>query len=149
MIKKMNKKGLEFKLAFFALILVSMSVIAIGAWIGDWNKSYDAGLTYDLEEYNKLQELRGEANDQDAKINIKSTNVNELFEDTSLRGVFGVLNNIKTSFRMVFGEGGMLDALTHRFGLPDYITAGIMTLMSMAIIFTLIAIFFKLSRRNA
>ena len=34
----MNKKGLVFKDAFFAVMIVSLSIIAIGIWIGDWKQ---------------------------------------------------------------------------------------------------------------
>ncbi len=143
----MNKKGLVFKNAFFAIIIVSASIIATGVWIGDWNTNYNSGLTYDLQDYNKLDSMSQTAQAQKGNMSVKSsfdagqgaTN----FEGTSLRGVFGILNNIFNPFRVVFGDGGMIDSVTERWGLPDYIGEIILTLMIFSIIYALIAIFFR------
>jgi len=141
-----DKRGLEFKSAFFALIAVSMVIIAVGVIINDWNLKYHSGLNYDLGNYNKLNSVSDEATSQQTGINVKSTDTGENFEGTSIRGVWGILNNIYAPFRVVFGDGGMLDAVTERFGMPDYIRQGLVAMMIMAITFTLVAIFFRLSR---
>jgi len=141
-----NKKGLQFKSAFFSVIVLSMAIIAVGIIVDDWNTTYDAGLTPDLDDYDKLDEVSGTAKSQKEGITVKSSNTGEQFEDTSIRGVFGILNNIYAPFRVVFGDGGMIDSVTERFGLPDYIRQGIVTMIIMAITFALVAIFFRLSR---
>ena len=143
----MNKKGLVFKDALFALIFVSVAVIAIGSWIADWNLQYNAGLDYDLGTFNELDSVSNTAQSQKGNLSVKSafdagqgaTN----FEGTSIRGAFGVLNNIFTPFRVVFGDGGMIDSLTERWGLPNYIGEGILTIMIISITWALIAIFFR------
>jgi len=143
----MNKKGLVFKDAFFSILIVSLSIIAVGVWIGDWNINYSSGLTYDLQDYNELDAMSNEAQSQKGNISVKSsfdagqgaTN----FEGTSLRGVFGILNNLYTPFSVVFGDGGMIDSVTERWGLPDYIRQGVVTMMIMSITFALVAIFFR------
>lgn len=143
-----NKKGLVFKDAMFAIILVSASIISIGVWTNDWSENYGSGLTYDLgDDYNELDSMSQTAQAQKGNISVKSsfdagqgaTN----FEGTSLRGVFGILNNLYTPFRVVFGDGGMVDSVTERWGLPDYIGEILLTLMLTAITFALIAIFFR------
>ena len=141
-----NKKGMEFKSALFSLIAASMAVIAIGIFISDWNTTYNSGLNPDLSEYNKLNSLSSTAQSQKEGVTVKSSNTGEQFEDTSIRGVFGILNNIYAPFRIVFGDGGMLDSVTERFGMPDYIRQGIVTMIIIAITFALVAIFFRLSR---
>lgn len=145
----MNKKGLEFKLAFFALIAVSVSIIAVGSWIQQWNEDYDSNLSYDLGEYDKTSFIQNETSSQQGKIPITSTSTGEEFEGTSIRGVFGVLNNMYNSFRIVFGENGMLDSIGTRFRIPTFITQGIVAMMIIAITFALVAIFFRLPRRSA
>ena len=146
---EMNKKGLVFKNAFFALIAMSMIVIALGIWIAEWNDDYGAGLDNDLGEFNKLSSLSSEAQSQREAIGVKSARSDSSinFEGTAIRGVFGMLNNIYQSFRLVFGEGGMIDSVTDRFGVPDFIRQGVVTMMIMAITFALAAIFFRLPRR--
>lgn len=142
----MNKKAMEFKSTFFSIIAMSMVVIAVGIMVNDWNDKYNSGLTVDLEAYDKLDEMSDEASSQKEGVTIKSSNTGEQFEDTSIRGMFGFLNNIFSSFRVVFGDGGMIDSVTERFGLPDYIRQGFVTMIIIAIIFALVAIFFRLSR---
>ncbi len=145
--RKMNKKGLVFKDALFAIIFVSVSIIAIGVWIGDWNIQYNSGLTYDLGTYDELRSVSSTAQSQKGNLSVKSafdagqgaTN----FEGTSIRGAFGVLNNIFTPFRVVFGNGGMIDSLTARWGLPDYIGEALLTIMIISLTWALIAIFFR------
>jgi hypothetical protein len=143
----MDSKGLSFKLATFSLIAASLMIIAIGAWINDWNDIYDSGIAYDLDEYDESDTLSGQAQTQRDRIFVKSTNTGEEFEGTSLRGVFGVLNSIYSSFAIVFGDNGMLDSLQNRFGIPDYPMQSLVNFMTIAIIFALIAVFFKLPRK--
>jgi hypothetical protein len=144
----MNKKGLEFKLAFLALIVVGMCVVAIGDWIIKWEQDYDSDITYDLDSFNKIDAVSGDTRSMEEKIAIKTADTSTDFEGTSIRGVWGILNNIKNSFRMVFGENGMIDAISERFSVPAYIGYGLVAAMSIVIVFTLVAIFFRLSRRN-
>lgn len=145
----MNKKALSFKLAFFSIVMVSMSIIAIGAIITEWNEDYNSGIVYDLNEYNKLGEVSDTAQEQKENIIAKSTNPGEDFEGTSIRGVFGILNNIYESFRLVFGTDGMIDSITDRFGIPGYIVLGFITMMIFSITFTLVSVFFKLPKGSA
>jgi len=142
----MNKKGMEFKAAFFSVIALSLIVIAIGITLDDWNETYDSGLNPDLDDYNKLDEMSATSSSQKEGVTVKSSNEDVRFEDSSIRGVFGILNNIYAPFRVVFGDGGMIDSVTERFGLPDYIRQGFVTMIIMAITFALVAIFFRLSR---
>jgi len=144
-----NKKGLEFKLAFYSIVILSMTIIAVGIHINEWNTVYESGLVYDLGEYNELDAMSGRASGQQGNMSVKSSVQGEEFESTTIRAVYGILNNIYAPFRVVFGNDGMLDSVTERFGLPDYIRQGLVTLMFFAITFSLIAILFRLTRRNA
>jgi len=138
-----NKKGLVFKDAFFAIIVVSLAIIAVGVWVSDWNTQYSSGLTYDLGEYSELDSMSAQASSQKGNVSVKSSFATADFEGTSIRGVFGVLNNIFTPFRVVFGDGGMIDSITERWGLPDYIRQGVVTMIIISITFALVAIFFR------
>lgn len=143
----MNKKGLVFKDALFALVFVSVSIIAIGIWVNDWNEQYDSGLTYDLGDFNELDSVSSTSQSQKGNLSVKSAfdagQGAANFEGTSIRGAFGVLNNIFTPFRVVFGDGGMIDSVTNRWGLPDYIGEALLTLILISITWALIAIFFR------
>ena len=136
---------MEIKNALFSIVAMSMMIIAIGVIIGDWNNQYDSGLTYDLEsDYNKLSSISGTAEEQEGRITVSSASSSESgdFEGTSIRAAFGILNTIYTPFQVVFGNGGMLDAVTERFGIPDYIRQGFVTIMVFGLTFALIMIFF-------
>jgi len=144
MIKLKDKRGLIFKNAFFAIIIASVAILAIGVWVDEWNTDYSSGLTIDLDDYDQLDEVSGEAIGQEGNISVKSSfNKADDFEGTSLRGVFSVLNDLYRPFRVVFGEGGMLDSLTDRWGMPDYIRQALVAMMIIAITWAIIAIFFR------
>ena len=144
-----NKKAFQIKSAFFAIIVLGLVITAVGVIVNGWNTTYNAGLSYDLQGFNQVDSVSSTAQSQQEGVNIKSANSGIDFAGTSIRGVFGILNNIYAPFRIVFGDDGMLDSITERFGLPDYIRQGIVVMMIMAITFTLVAIFFRLSRDSA
>ena len=142
-----NKKGLQFKSGLFALVVMSMSIIAIGIWVNDWNTAYDSGLTYDLGDYNRLDDISQYASSSKGNLSAKSSfdttaNIGD-FEGTSLRGAFGIINNIFSAFNVVLGEGGMIDSIEERWGIPNYITLAIVTLLVFEILFSIIALFFR------
>jgi len=139
-----DKRGLVFKNAFFAILVASAAVIAIGLWVDEWNTDYDAGLTYDLDDFDKLDEVSGEAVGQEGNVSVQSSfRGSEDFEGTSLRGVFRVLNDLYRPFRVVFGEDGMIDTLEDRWGMPEFISQVLLAMMIMAITWAIIAIFFR------
>ena len=144
-----DKRGLEFKLAFFAIIAISVVTIAVGIWVNDWNDTYNSGLTYDLQDYDELDSMSGQAKAQQGNISVKTSFSEDNFEGTSLRGAFGVINNMFAPFRVVFGEGGMIDSVTTRWGMPDYIRQGIITMMIIAITFALVALLFRKTEGTA
>ena len=139
-----DKRGLLFKNAFFAIAVVSVAILAIGSWVGEWNTDYNAGLTVDLDNYDQLDNLKGEAKGQEGNISLQSSfNKGTDFEGTSLRGVFSILNDLYRPFRIVFGDGGMIDSLEDRWGLPEYVSNFLFVVMMFAITFAIIAIFFR------
>jgi len=141
-----NKKGLQFKSAIFAVVAVSLAIIAIGVWVNQWNQDYDAGLTYDLGEYSSLDEMSAYASSSKGTVAVRSsfdTTGGGDFEGTSLRGAFAIINNIFIPFNVVFGSGGLIDSIEDRWGIPNYITIGLVTFMIIAIIFSIIALFFR------
>ena len=139
-----DKRGLVFKNAFFAIIIASVAILAVSVWVGEWNTDYGDGLTVDLADYDQLDEVSGEAVDQEENIAVKTSfNKGDDFEGTSLRGVFAVLNDLYRPFRVAFGEGGMLDSLTDRWGIPDYVRQALVAMMIIAITWAIIAIFFR------
>ena len=141
----MNKKGLSFKLGIYAIFVVSAAVIAIGVMVGSWNVTYSSGLDYDLGDLNEMDEMSSQVQAQQGNVTIESSFDQGLtnFEGTSLRGVFGIINKIYAPFRVVFGDGGMVDVVIDRFGVPDYIRQLIIVLMIVAITFALVALFFR------
>lgn len=138
-----NKNGLVFKNALFALVAISMAIIAIGIWIDDWNTQYNSGLTYDLGNYSKLDEMSTYASSSQGNLSTKTSLDTGDFEGTTLKGVYAILNNFFTPFDVVFGNGGLLYSIQDRWKIPSYITITIITLFTMAIILAIIAILTK------
>lgn len=140
---------MKFKSLFFSIIIMSLVAIAIGTWINEWNEDYQSGLTYDIAEFNHLDEMSAEAQSQQGNIPVTGVSASDIssgdFEGTSLKGVFSILNNIYEPFRVIFGDGGMIDAVTDRFGIPNSIRITLVTMIIMAVTLTLVAIIFRRS----
>jgi len=88
---KMNIKGATIKNMFFAVIVVSVVVLAAGTIVGEWSNYYDSGLTYDLNEYSDLDTFSSEAQTQ--KTGITPSDVDPGtgdFEGKILRGGYGI-----------------------------------------------------------
>ena len=146
--KYMNKKGLEFRSAFFSIIVVSMVIIATGIIVNGWGERYGSGITYDLGGYDYLSNMTNEGNSQEGKLNQDVATTDSDFESSTYRGIYRIIINIYGPFKIVFGNDGMVDSITERFGLPDYVRWGITTMMVMAITFTLVAIIFRMTGRK-
>jgi hypothetical protein len=145
--QKLNKKGLQLKNTFFAIIVVSMVIIAAGVIVGEWNPIYHSGLTYDLGEYNNLDDMASEAGVQQDRITPDDPDpgAGADFEGKMLRGGYGILGRIFTPFASVWG---MFNSVEERFGLPSYVAEGVIALMTFALITTLIALFLRQLRSN-
>ena len=145
----MNKKGLRLKNAFFAIVAVSMVIAAVGIIVGEWNVAYDTDLANDLGEFNTLQNISAEANRQQGRISPNDPDPGTNFEANTFRGVYGIISDIYRPFRIVFGDSGLLDSVTERFGLPDYVRQGLVTMFIFAFTFSIVAIVFRLGRTAA
>lgn len=143
-IQKLNNKGMQIKLAFFAVIAVSVALIASGVWVSQWNSKYESGIMYDLKGLNKLDEVSGTAGSQQGRLSPNSPDPGSDFETNTYRGAFGIISNIYEPFRIVFGEGGMIDSITDRWGIPNYIRQALVTLIIIAFTFALVAIIFRI-----
>jgi len=142
----MNKKGLEFKNFFFALIAFSMFIIASGTIIGEWNIKYGSGLDNDLGAFNKLDSITNDTLNKKGKISTTDPAPGEDAEAQTFRGVYGIMGAIFSSFDIVIGDDGLINSIFDRFQIPDYVKQGIIAAMLISIIFTLIAIIFRLGR---
>ncbi len=140
---------MEFKKLMFAIIAVSMMVIAVGVIVDSWGDYYGSGVTSDLEELNVLDEISSTAESQKGTISPQSGEASSDFETGMFRGGYGIITSIFSPLRVVFGEDGMIDQVVERFGLPDYVYNGWVAFFIFAIIFTIIAIIFRLGRTAA
>lgn len=147
--QKLNKKGFEFQSAFFSIIIFSMFVIAIGIWVNGYNDAYGTGQQSDLDEYDKLDTVSSQAIGQKSQIGASDPDPSDDAEANTYRGVYGVLTNTYSSFDVVFGEEGMLQAMSDRFNIPFYVVQGIIAFIMIAVTFTLVAIIFRLGRARA
>lgn len=146
-LKIMNKKGFEFKSAFYAIIIMSMVLIAVGVIVGNWGEQYNSGINYDLEEYNQLDSISSEAQYQEGQITPQDSDIGTGdFEGRIFRGGYGILGNIFSPFRSIFN---MLESIETKFGLPSYVMEGVITMMFFALITAIIAVIFRLNRSNA
>jgi hypothetical protein len=145
--QRVNKRGLQLKSAMFAAVIVSTIIISVGVIIGEWGLEYDSGINYDLSEYDNLHELSQEAQDEKTKITPQDPDPGSGdFEGKLFRGGYGIIGRIFLPFRSIFN---MLESVENRWGLPSYVTETILTLMYLALIYSAIAIIFRLPQRSA
>lgn len=148
-ITKMNKKGMEFKSGLFAIVAVSIIVIAFGTIITEQTSVYGSGATSGLSSYDQLDNISETSGNYRSKISPNDEDPSSDAESNTFRGVYGIMANIFQTFDIVLGDDGMLDDLTVQFGLPSYVRQGVITFIMIAITFSLIAVIFRLARRSA
>lgn len=146
---KMNKRGVQLKSAFFAIIVFGLAITAVGIIIDGWSDYYGSGINYDLQGYDKTSSISSTVNEQEQQLSPQSPEIDSNYETNTFRSVYGIVTNILNPFRVVFGNGGMIDNVTERFGIPDYIRIALVTMMISAFLFTLVAIIFRLLRESA
>lgn len=142
----MNRKGLELKSSMFAILIVGVFAVASGIILSGWNNQYNSGLTPDLEGFNKIDIISEQTKTQQGKISTNDPDPGSDAEANTFRGVYGILANIYEPFRIVFGEGGMIDSVTDRFGIPNYIRQTLVTMMIASLTFAIAAIIFRIGR---
>ncbi len=146
---KMNKKGLEFKAGFFAIVAISMAVLAYATIIDQQAIKYDTLAISEVGQYDNLDEVSGTAEGYESSLTPEDPEPGEDAETGTFRGVYGIITGLFSAFNLVTGSGGMIDSAITQLGLPTYVRQGIVTLMFIAIAFSLVAVIFRLSRGTA
>jgi len=144
-----NNKGLVFKNVFFAIIIFGMIVIGMGVFISDWNRYYNSGVTSDLDEFSRSDEIASTAGVYVEKTTIGDAGSGQDAEVSTFRGAYGILGTLNRAFGVVTDSDGLVSMATDRFGIPSYISYAVVTLMIFAVIFGVIAVVFRLSRGAA
>lgn len=142
--KYMNRKGLQFRNAFFAVLIIGMAVTAFGIIINEWNIYYGSGLTYNLGGLDRSGEISTTIEGYQTKVAPSSPDIGNDYQSNILQSVYGVITNLMAPFSVVFGDNGMLDAIASMVGLPDYVTKTIVTMMILSVVFAVVAIIFRL-----
>lgn len=138
---------MEFKATFFMIVAVGLIATAAGIIINDWGIEYGSGITSDLGSYEKVGELADYVeNYQNGSISPQSGEASTDPETLTYRGVWGIITGIFKPFRLIYD---MMDAAFETFSIPDYIKYGITTMIIAAIVFTIIAIVFRMTRQSA
>jgi hypothetical protein len=142
---------MELKAFFFAIIIFGMVVVAASISVDQWGATevYDSGVTSDLQEYHNTEEVSAYAEEFEGQISTQDPDPGTDYEAQTFRGAYGIMGEVFRPFRLVFGRTGMVGSIADRFGIPHYITLAIISMMVFALITTLIAIIFRLSRTNA
>lgn len=141
-----NKKGLQFRNAFFAILVLGMVVTAIGIVIANWNTYYGSGITYNLGQFDQSASVSSTVEGYQEVLSPKTPDIGNNFESNTAQAVYGVISNLMSPFTIVFGQNGMIDSASQIIGIPDYITRTIITMMILAIVFAIVAIVFRTFR---
>lgn len=136
---------MEFKLTFYAVIVIGMMITAVGVIINDMGVEYGSGVTSDLGIYDKVGEATDYIEGYQGNINPQSGEANTDPEQITYRGAYGIIAGIFKPFTML---SSMLDSLFERFGIPNYVKQGLLSMMIAAVVFTLVAIIFRTTKPN-
>lgn len=140
----MNKRGLQLSKAFYSVIVVSMVILAVGVMVGGWADKYNSGLSYDLSEYQALDDFSDTVVSQKESITPSDDSPGTGdFEGKILSGGYGILGSIFSPFNAVWN---MLESVETRFGLPSYAAEGFLAIAFSAFIFAIIGVLFRLGR---
>lgn len=138
---------MEFKGFIWGLLIFSMIIVAASVIIDERSELYGITINNDLEQdFNKLSYLSNTSELQKDKISQQSGEANSDFETGTFKGVYSIITNIFEPFRIVFGTGGMIDAVVRRFNIPDYISIVLSTGLIFSIIFALVYIIFRIAK---
>lgn len=141
--EKMNKKGLQFRNAFFAVIVLGVIVVSVGIIIGDWSTYYDSGINYNLGGFDQSSSVYDTTGIYVNSTNPNSPDIGTDYQSNIYQSAYGIVTNLISPFAMVFGENGMLYSIATLFNIPNYIIIAIVTMMMIALVFAFISIIFK------
>lgn len=145
-VQKLNSKGVVIGDAVISVVIVSIIIIAVGVMLTDYEDAYNVGVVNDLGEYDQLDNASSMAQSQKTSISPNDPDPSEDSEANTFRGGYGIITGVLTSLSLVFGSQGMLQSISDRFNLPDYIVQGLITIMIISLVFSIIAVIFRLSR---
>lgn len=141
--RKLNKKGLQFRNAFFAIIILGMVVVATGITISDWSSYYNSNITWNLGSFDKSDTVYQTTGIYLNSTNPKSPDIGSDYQSNIYQAAYGIITNLISPFAMVFGENGMLYSIATLFNIPNYIIIAIVSMMLLALVFAFISIIFK------
>lgn len=146
---KMNKKGLEFKAGMYAIVAISLMVLAYAIIIDEQADMYGTNATSELGAFNKLNSVSSTARGYESSLTPEDPEPGQDPEAGTFRGVYGIITGLFGAFDIVVGDGGMVDSVVTQLGLPLWVKQGVITLMFIAIAFSIVAVIFRLSKGTA
>ena len=143
----MNKKGLRFKNGMFAIVAISLLVIAFTVIIETQSNKYGTGIISPLGSYNKLNETSVTARGYETSLTPEDVEAGEDPEASTFRGVYGIITGMFNAFDSVTDkDDGMIANVIVQLGLPSWVHNGAITLIYIAIAFSLVEVIFRLGR---
>ncbi len=139
----MNNKGLQFRNAFFAIIILGVVVTSMGIIIATWSDYYGSGISWNLGDFDQSGSVYSTAGTYINSTNPKTSEIGTDYQSNIYQSAYGIITNLISPFAMVFGQNGMLYSISTMFGIPNYIIIAIVSMMIIALVFAFIAIIFK------
>ena len=145
---RMNKKALQFRNAFFSIIVLGVIVVAMGTVISGWSSYYNSGISWNLGGFDSSQSVYNTAGTYINSSNPSSPEVGSDYQSNIYKQSFGIITNLISPFSMVFGQNGMIYSIGNIFGIPSYILIAITTMAILALVFAFLSIIFKQFRNT-
>jgi len=136
-----DKRGVQMKNALFAVVVVSIVILATGVIMGEWNGAYNSGITYDLEDLQDVEGMADTSYDYSQRISPTDDDTGKGdFEGKMFRGGYGILGTIFSPFTPTIN---IIKSVGARFGIPTYLIKGIISLVLISLTIMVIAIIFR------
>ena len=87
----MNKKGIRFKFGMFAIIAISVMVLAFGTIIDEQADKYGTAAVSEITDFDKLDEVSSTARGYEGSLTPEDPEPGEDAETGTFRGVYGII----------------------------------------------------------
>jgi len=125
-----------------------MIIVSAGIIVNQQGAAYSSETISDLDEFNKMNDVSREAQVQQGSINPQSGEASSDAETETYRGAYGIVTNIWGVLRGVYGSEGIIQNAGKRWGIPDYVLNGLVTMFSIAIALGIVAIVFRTGKEQ-
>ena len=144
-----NKRGMGLKEALFSVVIFGFLIYGFVNITQNFDTIYNSDSNLSSSDYDTLAGIENKTSTWRTQITPQDVGSGDNAETATFRGSYGVLASIPTTFDAVVGQKGIINILSDTYFIDSKIENTLIVLFSIALIFALIAIIFRLGRTSA